>query len=121
MPRGADLLQVRSGSGWISQEDFLDDEVWVEFNGSSFGPAAGTDLLYFSGSASPRGRGHVRGLWFSSRYRRLCNLSPEGKPGAARLNFVSATSVLGVLGAVVGAVLAVARRPGLSAPCLATV
>ena len=52
----------------------------------------------------------MRGLWFSSQYRRLCDLSPEGKPGAARLNFVSATSVLGVLGAVVGAVLAVAKN-----------
>src|SRR5262249_9521417 len=86
-------------------------EARVEVSGSSFGPAAGPGLLCFSGRASPRGRGRVRGLWLSSQYRRLCDLSPEGKPGAARLDFVSATPVLGVLGAVVvGAVLAVARN-----------
>jgi hypothetical protein len=56
-------------------------------------------------------------LWFSPQHRRLCYLSAAGEPSAARLNFVPANAVLGVLGilgAVVGAVLALTRGSDLA-------
>jgi hypothetical protein len=118
--RGADLPQVGSSSDGYSEKDFLDDEAPVAVSGSSFLAGAGLDLLCFPGRTSPRGRGDVRGLWFSPQYRRLCYLPPAGKPGTAGLNFVPATAVLGLLGvlgipgAVVGAVLALTRGSGLA-------
>jgi hypothetical protein len=100
-----------SASDGYSEEDFLDDEARVEISECAFPAGAGLDLLCFPGRTPPRGRGDVRGLRFSHRHRRLCYMSPEGKPGTAGLSFVPAAvlGILGLLGTVVGAVLPLTR------------
>jgi hypothetical protein len=54
-------------------------------------------FLCFARRTPPRGRGNMRGLWFSRRHGRVCWLPPEGKPGTSILSR-AATAVLGVLG-----------------------